>query len=99
MPDSDARQHWQQLLVQFEDGEYSWLTRPTGVTLEWATDPAGIVGGASFAVSSPLLRVETPALARRATRQRIKLTHSIAENCGVIAVNQSLRVAPARFPK
>lgn len=99
LPDPDGRQHWQQLLLQFENGEASWLTRPTGVALSWYTDAAGIVGAASFSVSGPLLRVETPALARRATRQQVVLSHSLAENCGLLVLNQSMRRAPARFPR
>lgn len=98
-PDPNARQHWQQLLLHFEDNETSWWSRPTGIGLSWFTDPAGAVGGVSVSLSSPIMRVETPALARRATRQQVTLTHSLAENCGLIALDQSLRADPSRFPR
>lgn len=98
-PDPDGRAHWQQLLLHFEDGEKSWLTKPTGIGLAWYTDANGIVSGVSVAPDSPIVRVETPSLARRATRQQVTLTHALAENCGLVALNQSMRGRGSRFPK
>lgn len=99
-PDTDARHHWQQLLLMFEAGEQSAYPLPSGVTLTWDTDTTPNVGGASYAVTRPILRVETPSLARRATRQRVTLGHVLAEHLGLVALNQTVaRSEPARFPK
>lgn len=100
VPDLDARQHWQQLLAQFENGEQSFYPRPTGITVAWETDAGGLLSGVSIAPTSPLVRVETPTLARRATRQRVTIAHTLAEHFGLLALKQSLAESkPARFPR
>lgn len=98
LPDPDARQHWQQLLIQFENNEIGIYSRPTSIGIGWGTGFAGT--GATVAVgSTAMVRVEPPASVRRATRQTVSLEHTLSEHCGVILVNQSLRGEPARFPK
>lgn len=98
VPDPDGRQHWQQLLLQFEDGEQPFYVRPTQVIVDWATDLAFAIREVDINASA-IARIETPAAARRATRQRVTITHELAEHCGIIAVNQSVRAAGSRFAK
>jgi hypothetical protein len=99
LPDPDARQHWQQLLLQFENGEFAPYVRPSGVQLSWTTDVVSLAGGASYPLTSAILRVETPATARRATRQQVQLRHVLGESCGLIILNQSMRMGGSRYPK
>lgn len=99
VPDTDARQHWQQLLLEFENGEQSYFPRPTSIGVNWETDVAGASGETVYALTSPLLRVETPANQRRATRQRVTLRHTGAEHIGLLVLNQSIAQTTARFVK
>lgn len=97
-PDPDSRWHWQQLLVHFEDNEFTFFPRPTAFKLRWASDIASLAD-VSFVPTAAIFRCETPTAARRATRQQVVLTHDTNEPCGLIALNQSYSGAPARFPK
>lgn len=99
LPDPDSRAHWQQVLLQFENGEQSYYPRPTSVDMQWETDPAGTSGYTTYPVASPLLRVETPASYRRSTRSRVTVRHVLAEHAGVLVLNQSVTAEGARFPK
>lgn len=99
VPDTDARQHWQQLLLQFENGEQGYFPVPTSIDVRWETDAAGVSGFTTYALSGPLLRAETPSNWRRATRQRVTVRHTTAQHLGLLALNQSLAQVKARFPK
>lgn len=98
VPDTDSRQHWQQLLAQFENGEQSFYPRPSSIRLLWESDTS-TSAELTVALTSPLVRVETPQLLRRSTRERVRLRHILAEHCGLLSLNQSMREDPARFPK
>ena len=98
LPDTDARQHWQQLLMQFENGEQSFYTKPTSVGLTWVTD-LGTSSETTVTLSTAITRSETPTVARRVTRQRVILRHILGEHCGLLVLNQTLRQEPSRFPK
>lgn len=99
IPDPDGRAHWQQVLLQFENGEQSYYPRPSSLDLRWETDPAGASSYTTYAIASPLLRAETPANWRRSTRCRVTVRHSLAEHLGLLVLNQSVAVEGARFPK
>jgi hypothetical protein len=100
VPDTDARQHWQQLLLEFEKGEQSYFTGPSQVRLSWETDAAGATSLATYgSLTSALLRVETPTNQRRATRQRVTVVHQLTEHIGLVALNQSVAGVVARWPK
>lgn len=99
VPDTAARQHWQQLLMQFENGEQTFYTAPTTLDISWETDAAGVSTYATRAIAAPLFRVETPANWRRSTRQRISVRHSTAQHIGLLALNQSMAGVSAKFPK
>ena len=95
VPDTDSRQHWQQLQLQFENGEQSFYPRPTGVLLQWATDVVAAVTAVLYTVAAAILRIGTPLNYRRATRQQVTLTHNTAQHVGLVAVNQTVSSAPA----
>jgi hypothetical protein len=98
VPNSDARQHWQQLLLHFENGEFAYLSKPSSLFVRWETDVV-ISSELTLAPSSAIAKLETPRVTRRATRQRVRLRHTLAENLGLVVLNQSVAQTTARFPK
>jgi hypothetical protein len=99
VPGVDARQHWQQLLAHFENAEQSFYPRPTIIGLKWESDTTAISSATSVTLSTPIIRAETPGLYRRSTRQRVTVSHALAEHFGLLVLEQSYADTKARFPK
>lgn len=95
-PDVEARPHWQQFLMQFEDGEASHYPHPTAVNVTWLVDATSEAYAAT--VSSPVLRLESPTSVRRDTRQQVTIAHTASEHCGIILVDQTFTLG-SRFPE
>jgi hypothetical protein len=98
VPNDSGLMHWQQTVLNFEDGEATWRARPSLVTLSYATEDLSGFGYASQAVSSEVLRLEAPIEVRRAQRLQLTLTHAVAQYAGVLGISQEYR-AGARFAR
>jgi hypothetical protein len=93
----DSRAHWQQLRVDVEGMDSTIIPAPTALKASWKTDAVGVSAEVTQGQTGQLLRWETPDLYRRATRQRVYLTHATAEPCGIIGVAQTFADEGSRF--
>lgn len=93
----DSRAHWQQLRVDVEGMDSTIYPAPTALKAAWKTDAVGVSAAVTQTQTGQLLRWETPDLYRRATRQRVYLTHAAAEPCGIIGVAQTFADEGSRF--
>lgn len=91
VPNESGAQHWQQSVLNFEDGEATYRARPTQVSLDYATEDLSGFGYTSQALSSEMLRLEAPQVVRRANRLQLVVTHSLAQYAGIIGVSQEYR--------
>lgn len=99
LADADARVHWQRTALEFEDGEQSFLLKPTALSLVWRADAQSAASSVvSLAPTTPLVEAEVPDGYRRATRSQLSITHSAKEPCGLIAVKQTFAGDGSRFP-
>ena len=99
VPGVDTRQHWQQLLAHFENAEQTFYPKPTSIGLKWESDTTAISSATTVTLATPIIRAETPGLYRRSTRQRVTVSHALAEHFGLLVLEQSYADAKARFPK
>lgn len=96
VPDSAGAQHWQQTVINWEEGVTEWTTRPSSVTFSYV-DEAGSTVNTIITPAAPATRVEVPAN-RRAQRLRLTLTHEQREYCGIVGISQHYR-SGSRFAR
>lgn len=93
VPEPGGSVHFQQVVLSFDGGEYSWRPVPTALTCAWLTYPGGVGNSTTLATNTNLQwRTETPTTVRRGNRTRLRITHSTAEYFGLIGISQAVRV-------
>lgn len=96
VPDMAGAQHWQQMVVNWDNATSGWRTIPTSIDVSFNTEAAS-----SFNTVAPArvdTRQEIPFSVRRGQRLAIAIAHGVSEYFGITGVSQSYR-AGSRFAR
>lgn len=92
VPEVSGAMHWQQTVLAFDCGDYSWRPVPTALSLAYRVQPSNLTAGVSMSANTlQSWRSETPMDVRRGNRLRLGITHTTAEYFGLVGVEQSVR--------
>lgn len=96
VPDMAGAQHWQQLVMNWDNATSSWRTIPTSIEVGFNTEAAS-----SSNTVAPVrvdTRQEIPQTVRRGQRLLISIGHGLSEYFGITGVSQAYR-AGSRFAR